>query len=66
MSVFVEASDARRAMISYERALQWQELFELCLKEQLDGDEITEIAYRIAGTLTSSPVTVFQTDRKSR
>ncbi|KAG2050912.1 pol II transcription elongation factor [Suillus hirtellus] len=47
-TVFVEASDARRAMISYERALQWQELFELCLKEQLDGDEITEIAYRIA------------------
>lgn len=49
-------------MISYERALQWQELFELCLKEQLDGDEITEIAYRIAGTLTSSPAIVFQTD----
>jgi elongator complex protein 1 len=62
MSVFVEASDARRAMISYERALQWQELFELCVKEQLDGDEITEIAYRIAGTLTDSPVIVFQTD----
>lgn len=51
MSVFVEASDARRAMISYERALQWQELFELCVKEQLDGDEIADIAYRIAGTL---------------
>lgn len=58
----MEALDARRAMISYERALQWQELFELCLKEQLDGDEITEIAYRIAGTLTSSPAIVFQTD----
>ncbi|KAG2136870.1 pol II transcription elongation factor [Suillus cothurnatus] len=52
-TVFVEASDARRAMISYERALQWQELFELCLKEQLDGDEITEIAYRIADELFS-------------
>ncbi|KAG1767483.1 pol II transcription elongation factor [Suillus placidus] len=52
-TVFVEASDARRAMISYERALQWQELFELCLKEQLDGDEIMEIAYRIADELFS-------------
>ncbi|KAG2158594.1 pol II transcription elongation factor [Suillus bovinus] len=52
-TVFVEASDARRAMISYERALQWQELFELCLKEQLDSDEITEIAYRIADELFS-------------
>ncbi|KAG1812305.1 pol II transcription elongation factor [Suillus variegatus] len=52
-TVFVEALDARRAMISYERALQWQELFELCLKEQLDGDEITEIAYRIADELFS-------------
>jgi elongator complex protein 1 len=64
MSVFVEASDARRAMISYERALQWQELFELCVKEQLDGDEITDIAYRIAGTPTDSPIIVFQTDLK--
>jgi elongator complex protein 1 len=62
MPVFVEASDTRRAMISYERALQWQELFELCVKEQLDGDEIADIAYRIAGTLTDSPVIVFQTD----
>ncbi|KAG1835906.1 pol II transcription elongation factor [Suillus subalutaceus] len=52
-TVFVEASDARRAMISYERALQWQELFELCLKEQLDGDAITDIAYRIADELLS-------------
>lgn len=52
-TVFVEASDARRAMISHERALQWQELFELCVKEQLDGDEITEIAYRIADELFS-------------
>lgn len=66
MSVFVEASDARRAMISYERALQWQELFELCVKEQLDGDEIADIAYRIAGTPTDSPIIVFQTDSKSR
>lgn len=52
-TVFVEASDARRAMISYERALQWQELFELCVKEQLDGDEIADIAYRIADELFS-------------
>ncbi|KAG1738258.1 pol II transcription elongation factor [Suillus lakei] len=52
-TVFVEASDARRAMVSYERALEWQELFELCLKDQLDGDEITEIAYRIADELFS-------------
>lgn len=50
MTVFVEASDARRAMVSYERALEWQELFELCLKEQLSEEENTETAYRIAGT----------------
>jgi len=50
MKVFVEASDARRAMVSYERSLEWQELFELCLKEQLTDEEITESAYRIAGT----------------
>lgn len=52
-TVFVEASDARRAMISYERALQWQELFELGLKEQLDGNAITEMAYRVADELFS-------------
>ncbi|KAG0700203.1 pol II transcription elongation factor [Suillus ampliporus] len=52
-TVFIEASDARRAMVSYERALQWQELFELCLKEQLNDEEITEIAYRIADELFS-------------
>jgi elongator complex protein 1 len=50
MTVFVEATDARRAMVSYERALEWQELFELCLKERLSDDEIIETAYRIAGT----------------
>ncbi|KAG1726875.1 pol II transcription elongation factor [Suillus paluster] len=50
-TVFVEASDARRAMVSYERALEWQELFGLCLKEQLRDEEITEIAYRIADEL---------------
>lgn len=50
MTVFVEASDARHAMVSYERALEWQELFELSLKEQLGDEEIVETAYRIAGT----------------
>jgi len=48
--VFVEASDFRKAMIAHERALEWQELFELCVKEALSEDEVKEIAYRIAGS----------------
>ncbi|OJA14136.1 hypothetical protein AZE42_06727 [Rhizopogon vesiculosus] len=52
-TVFVEASDARRAMVSHERALEWQELFELCLKEQLSDEEVIETAYRIADELLS-------------
>ncbi|KIM63897.1 hypothetical protein SCLCIDRAFT_1213692 [Scleroderma citrinum Foug A] len=51
--VFVEASDFRKAMIAHERALEWQELFELCVKEALSEDEVKEIAYRVAEELSS-------------
>lgn len=47
--VFVEASDLRKAIIAHERALEWQELFELCVKEALSEDEVKRVAYRVAG-----------------
>ncbi|KAI6112013.1 pol II transcription elongation factor [Pisolithus croceorrhizus] len=50
---FVEASDLRRAMVAHERALEWQELFQLSAKEVVPEDEVKEIAYRIAGELLS-------------
>ncbi|KAG1716214.1 hypothetical protein ID866_954 [Astraeus odoratus] len=51
--VFVEASDIRKAMVAHERALEWQELFELTAKETLSEDEIKDIAYRISEELLS-------------
>ncbi|KAI6009884.1 pol II transcription elongation factor [Pisolithus marmoratus] len=51
--VFVEASDLRRAMVAHERALEWQELFQLSTKEKVPEDEVKEIAHRIAGELLS-------------
>ncbi|KIK18014.1 hypothetical protein PISMIDRAFT_30603 [Pisolithus microcarpus 441] len=51
--VFVEASDLRKAMVAHERALEWQELFQLSTKEVVPEEEVKEIAYRIAGELLS-------------
>ncbi|KAI6007771.1 pol II transcription elongation factor [Pisolithus orientalis] len=49
--VFVEASDLRKAMVAHERALEWQELFQLSTREVVPEDEVIEIAFRIAGEL---------------
>lgn len=54
MIVFVEAFDFRKAMVAHERALEWQELFELSTKERVNEVEVKEIAYRITGP-SSSP-----------
>ncbi|KAF9222466.1 pol II transcription elongation factor [Gyrodon lividus] len=51
--VFVEASDFRKAMVAHERALEWQELFELAMKTKIPEEEIKEIAYRITEELLS-------------
>ncbi|KAF9237879.1 pol II transcription elongation factor [Melanogaster broomeanus] len=51
--VFAEASDFRKAMIAHERALEWQELFELSTKENIPQEEVKEIAYRITEELLS-------------
>jgi elongator complex protein 1 len=47
--VFVEASDFRKAMVAHERALEWQELFELSTKTTIPEEEVKEIAHRITG-----------------
>lgn len=38
-------------MVAYEKALQWQELFDLALCEKTSEDSISTMAYRVAGTL---------------
>jgi hypothetical protein len=36
-------------MVAYEKALDWQELFDLVLREGITGDKLTNIARRMAG-----------------
>lgn len=36
-------------MVAHERALEWQELFDISAREKVPGDEVLEIAYRISG-----------------
>lgn len=36
-------------MIAHERALEWQELFDVSIRENVSREEVIEIAYRISG-----------------
>lgn len=49
LTVFTQAQELRKAMVAHERAIAWQELFELATHVKLDTDAIVEIAYRVAG-----------------
>ncbi|EGO00816.1 hypothetical protein SERLA73DRAFT_50627 [Serpula lacrymans var. lacrymans S7.3] len=51
--VFIEACEPLKAMVAHERALQWQELFELASREKVQEDELQGMAYRVAEELTS-------------
>ncbi|KAF8132053.1 pol II transcription elongation factor [Boletus edulis] len=50
---FIEAGDSRKAMIAHERALEWQELFDISTREKVPEEEVKEIAYRITDELLS-------------
>ncbi|KAN0081459.1 IKI3 family domain containing protein [Tylopilus felleus] len=50
---FIEAGNLRKAMVAHERALEWQELFDISAREKVPGDEVQEIAYRISEELSS-------------
>lgn len=47
--VFRQASKLEKAMLSHEKALDWQELFELAVQQELSEDALKDIAYRVAG-----------------
>jgi elongator complex protein 1 len=47
--VFVDAQRPQNAMIAYEKALLWRELFELAQLQKIDQEEIVAMAYRVAG-----------------
>ncbi|KAF8587053.1 IKI3-domain-containing protein [Ramaria rubella] len=50
---FVRASRSRKAMVAYEKALDWQELFELALQDGATDADLPAIAHRVADDLGS-------------
>lgn len=45
----MDAQKPQRAMLSYEKALSWRELFELAQLQKVDHENIVTVAYRVAG-----------------
>lgn len=39
-------------MIAHERALEWQELFDLAAREGISEEDVVDMGYRLAGALT--------------
>ncbi|OSC96781.1 IkappaB kinase complex IKAP component [Trametes coccinea BRFM310] len=56
--VFRQANRPEKAMIAHEKALEWQELFELAVQQQLSADELKDTAYRVAEDLVSKKRTL--------
>ncbi|KAH9985168.1 IKI3 family-domain-containing protein [Russula vinacea] len=51
--VFMDAQRPQKAMLAYEKALLWRELFEVAQLQSVDPEEIVAMAYRVAEDLTS-------------
>jgi len=49
--VFVQAEKQAKAMIAYEKALDWRELFDLAVRESTPEDELAEMGLRVAGEI---------------
>jgi len=49
--VFIQAGRPAKAMIAYEKALDWRELFDLAVRESLPEDELVEMGLRVAGEM---------------
>jgi elongator complex protein 1 len=46
---FIEAEKPSKAMVAHEKALQWQELFDLASRQETPQDVIVAMGYRVAG-----------------
>ncbi|GJE98183.1 IkappaB kinase complex IKAP component [Phanerochaete sordida] len=51
--VFRQAQKFSKAMLAYEKALLWQELFDVALQEDLPSEDLSAVAYRVAEDLSS-------------
>jgi elongator complex protein 1 len=45
----MDAQRPQKAMLAYEKALLWRELFELAQLQRVDHEEFVAMAYRVAG-----------------
>jgi elongator complex protein 1 len=45
----MDAQDPQKAMLAYEKALSWRELFELVQFQKVDHEAVVAMAYRVAG-----------------
>ncbi|KAJ7744686.1 pol II transcription elongation factor [Mycena metata] len=52
-SVFVQAVALSKAMVAHEKALDWQELFDLAGRTGASQDDITDMGYRVGEDLAS-------------
>ncbi|KAF9047491.1 pol II transcription elongation factor [Panaeolus papilionaceus] len=52
-TVFIEAKRNQKAMIAYEKALDWQELFDLAVLDGVEEEELVSMGYRVAEDLSS-------------
>lgn len=48
-TVFTEAKKIEKAMTSHEKALEWQELFDLAQLSNISEEDLIAMAYRVAG-----------------
>lgn len=53
LAVYVEGGKNPKAIVAYERALMWRELFTLAAQDNMEEDAIKQIAYRVAGEKNS-------------
>ncbi|KAL6305119.1 IkappaB kinase complex IKAP component [Sparassis latifolia] len=51
--VFRQANKNSKALVAYEKALEWQELFELAIQVETSKDDLASMAYRVAEDLSS-------------
>lgn len=49
MLVFVEARKYARAIVAYERALLWKELFVLTIQESMTHENMKALGQRVGG-----------------
>jgi hypothetical protein len=47
--VFIQAEKPAKALIAYEKALDWRELFDLAVGENTPQDDLVEMGLRVAG-----------------